>query len=101
MTKDLALLWIEQGFQIAGRCAFRKAFKKYYPAYMDDKGVAHEAQEIEYCTEINFPSDKKAFVISFGVIKEGVFIPIKMESTSIGIETLRLICKTVKELGWN
>ena len=101
MSKELALQWINQGFQVSGACAFRKTFKKYYPAYMDDMGNKHEAREIEHAIDINFTNENKVFVISHGVIQDGVFIKVKSDNTSIGIETLRLICKTVKELGWN
>lgn len=100
MSKDLCELWTGKWFTLLGHYAFRKTISKHYPQYTDDLGVIHEERDIVYATDIDFNNEKKTFTISFGVINEGVFCEIKKPSFDISVDTLRLICKTVKELGW-
>lgn len=101
MTKELINLWLDKGFNLNGHYAFQKKHTKYYPAYVDNLGIQHEAREVTFAQNIDFDNEHKVYSVSSGTIQEGTFIPHKVDSITIGIETLRLICKTVKELGWN
>ena len=95
MTKELIQLWLDKGFEIYGVNAFYKKVTKYYPAYLDDKGIQHQEREVTMFQTIQFDADRQAFKV-FG----GVYIPTKIENAIVSSETLRLICKTAKELGW-
>jgi hypothetical protein len=101
MSKELCQLWLEKGFKLNGKWSVRKPYKKSYPAYMDNHGIEHAAQTREFAFEITFNPEDKNFTLKNGAIIDGVFVEIKEDHFTIGLETLRLICKTVKELGWN
>ena len=93
-------LWIEKGFNLNGNYSFQKSRKKYFPPFIDANGKEHEGREVTFATNIDFNLENKTYTVTGGVIQEGVFIKTKLDDVTIGIETLRLICKTVKELGW-
>ena len=46
MTKELIQLWLDKGFEIYGVNAFYKKVNKYYPAYIDDRGIQHQEREV-------------------------------------------------------
>lgn len=100
LSKELLELWISKGFNLNGVCAFQKRYSKFYPAYIDTEGKTHEARDITFATNIDFDNENKVYKVTVGMIAEGVFLARKLDEIVIGVETLRLICKTVKELGW-
>ena len=100
MTKELIQLWLDKGFEIYGVNAFYKKVNKYYPAYIDDRGIQHQEREVTMFQTIQFDAERQAFKVFGGVIDKGVYIPTKIENAVVSSETLRLRCKTAKELGW-